>query len=404
MFQTAGKKVDRRPTVTIVTAEAAIEKRMRDALEASGQHTVQWRQQSITAAAAGLVRNPAPGPIVVAIDHCSQADLAALENLMTTARPAPRVVVVSDGVSEAAARRFLRLQITDWLPHDASAHEIAQAINHALEPVRAAGGGGRQARCIAFMSAVGGAGSTTLCLAAVPTLAKSARLALSSICVVDLEFQAGSVCEYLDVVPNLQLAEIAAAPDRLDDHLLDVMLTRHASGFSVLAAPPSIGAACGTRADVVGRLLDHAAAKFEVVLIDMPRTWLPWSETVVRGLDELRIVTELTVVGLRQARRLADALATACQIDLARSVIVNKCPWLQSSGVRKTLANEVLGERLAGFVGNGKQVVCEAQNKGIMLSEMRKAGHIHSDLAQILAKTTAFRAPQVILPAAQVAL
>ena len=40
---------------------------------------------------------------------------------------------------------------------------------------------------------------------------------------VDLNLQAGSVADYLDLTPNLHIEEIAASPDRLDAHLLEVM-------------------------------------------------------------------------------------------------------------------------------------------------------------------------------------
>ena len=154
---------------------------------------------------------------------------------------------------------------------------------------------------------MGGAGATTLSLAAAAVLGGKSRAGLGQCCVVDLNFQTGVLADYLDLAPNLQFAEIAAAPERLDGHLLKVMLSRHSSGLAILAAPQSLGVET-IGPDLVGRLLDLAALQFEHIVIDLPRLWLPGTKNVVCGTDALYIVTELTVVGLRQACRFADLL------------------------------------------------------------------------------------------------
>ena len=150
--------------------------------------------------------------------------------------PAPAVIVISDGVNENTARRLLKLQVTDWLPRTCQDRDIVLACEHVLHPEQGPGGTA-QAQCITFVPAIGGAGSTTLCLAALEALRDKARVPLANCCVVDLDFQAASTPDYLDIAANLQLGEIVAAPERLDGHLFEVMLTRHAAGFAVLAAP-----------------------------------------------------------------------------------------------------------------------------------------------------------------------
>ena len=62
-----------------------------------------------------------------------------------------------------------------------------------------------------------------------------------STCLLDLNFQNGAVADYLDLEPRLNLAEIEPRPDRLDRQLLEVMLSYHASGLAVVAAPEPAG-------------------------------------------------------------------------------------------------------------------------------------------------------------------
>ncbi|TJW71430.1 MAG: response regulator receiver protein, partial [Mesorhizobium sp.] len=137
-----------------------------------------------------------------------------------------------------------------------------------------------------FMPAAGGVGTTTLTLQTAFQLHHSVTRG-SSTCVVDLNFQQGSCAEYLDLEPRFDINEIENQPERLDRQLLDVMLSKHASGLCVLAAPARPAEMRTFNADMIVRMLDLVSAYFDNVVIDMPRTWFPWTETVLLGSNNL---------------------------------------------------------------------------------------------------------------------
>ena len=55
------------------------------------------------------------------------------------------------------------------------------------------------------------------------------------------------------------------------------------------------------KAGVVVRMLDLVSAYFDYVVIDLPRIWFPWTETVLLGSNRLFIVTDMTVPSIRHA-------------------------------------------------------------------------------------------------------
>jgi pilus assembly protein CpaE len=275
------------------------------------------------------------------------------------------------------------LQIADWLPKGCSTHELLQACEQALRP--ASSPAVHRATCTAFFPAIGGAGATTLALSAIGAVCGKGGAQATACCFVDLNLQAGAAADYVDVAPALDLAEIATAPERLDGHLLEVMLARHRSGFALLAAPPSLSPADSVAPEVVGRLLDLAASKFDRIVIDMPSLWLPWCEAVVRGADRVFIVTDMSVVGLRQARRLAELVGQACKLPMQRSVIVNKSAWLGQAGVTRRHASDILGSYLAGYVPDAGKGVREAQNRGVLPAAAKRDKPIQAALRKILA-------------------
>ena len=153
------------------------------------------------------------------------------------------------------------------------------------------------------MPAAGGVGNTTIAIETAFLLHRSATRAAST-CVVDLNFQNGSCAEYLDLEPRFDITEIENQVERLDRQLLDALLSKHASGLAVLAAPNMPTEMRSFDVDVVVRVLDLVSAYFDNVVIDLPRTWFPWTETVLRGSNHVYITAEMTVPCMRHTQRL----------------------------------------------------------------------------------------------------
>jgi pilus assembly protein CpaE len=382
MFSKPLKTTEQRLHVTLAGTDAEFLRRAEGALASVSRYHVEKVEGSLARLADTRSAGHVTSLLIAELAADRPDDLLGLGRLLHRATTPPAVVVVGDGLAEPSARALLKLQIADWLPKGCSAHELLQACEQALRP--ASSPAVHRAACTAFIPAIGGAGATTLALSAIGAMCGKGRTQPAACCYVDLNLQAGAAADYLDLAPSLDLGEIAASPQRLDGHLLEVMLTRHRSGFALLAAPPSLRPALDLDPEVVGRLLDLASSKFDRIVIDMPSLWLPWCEAVVRGADRVFIVSDMSVVGLRQARRLAELIGKASELSMQRSVLVNKCAWLGTAGVKKQHASEILGTYLAGFVPEAGAAVREAQNRGVLPAEAGRDKPIQAALRKIL--------------------
>jgi pilus assembly protein CpaE len=366
--------------VKLVTSDNALEARLRLDLEGDSRVDLSVIRGGL-GTAAPLSNGTGNGMIVVIdVDAGNLQEIAALETLVATSTRDAPVIVMSDNIGGEMARRLLRLRVSDWLPRTADHSDFVQACQRALKP-RATNGHDQQAKCFAFYPAMGGVGNTTLAITSAFLLRKRPS---PSVCLVDLDLQSGTIADYLDLPPNIQLESVGSTPDRLDSHLLEVLLSPHPSGIALLAAPNSLTAFDTINHELVTRLLDLAAGKFSNLVIDLPRQWLPWSESVLRGADQFFVVTELSVPGLRQARRIVDEMQKRFSVPSEGRVIVNKYRWLGGHGVRKRDAQEALGDRLAGFVSETRWLVRESHNRGVALSELKKSNALEKEMAVIL--------------------
>src|SRR5579872_2762269 len=229
-----------------------------------------------------------------------------------------------------------------------------------------------EAQIFTFLPAVGGAGVTTLAVQTAMLLLNSGARGKNSTCLVDLDFQHGACADYLDIEPRLNLNEIEPRPERLDRQLLEVMLSQHPSGLAVIAAPNRPAEMRSFDPDVVTRLLDLVSSHFDFVVFDMPRTWFSWTDSVLLGSNQLYIVTEATVPGLRQARQLVDAVRERLGDGPKPQVVINRFEQrLFAHGLRRTDIEQALGDSFRTTIPNNYGLVREAIDRGVPLDEIK---------------------------------
>ncbi len=309
-------------------------------------------------------------------------ELESLQRIMRRLDSRIPVVVVTQEFDAAAVRILVQMQVSDFLIKPISTADLVRSCIRALkgpEKNEVA-----EAQIYTFMPAAGGVGSTTMAIETAFLLHNSAHRA-SSTCVVDLNFQQGVCAEYLDLEPRFDITEIENQPERLDRHLLDVMLSKHESGLCVLAAPVQPTEMRSFNAEVVVRMLDLVSAYFDNVVIDMPRTWFPWTETVLLGSNKLYIVTEMTVPCLRHTQRLIQAILNNTNKQTKPNVIVNRFEQKTfENGIRLADVEEVLGEHFAGGVANNYRLVREAVDRGVPLHQIDPNANVIQDLRKII--------------------
>ena len=336
--------------------------------------------------------------VILDIDPTREADLAALQALTQRLAGTPPVIVAIPQFDVSLARQLLQMRVADFLVKPVAPLDLVRACARAAQGAKS--GTPNEARIYTFLPASGGVGLTTLAIETAMQLMRGGG-ERSSTCLVDLDFQHGACCDYLDLEPRLDLDEIEPRPDRLDRQLLEVMISEHPSGLKVIAAPSRPAEMRSFDFEVVTRLLDLVAAHFDNVVIDVPRTWFAWTDSVLVGSNRLFIVTEMTVPGLKHARHLVSVIRERLADGPKPEVIVNRFEQrLFGPGLRKADIEQALGDSLAVMVPNNFRLVSEAIDRGVPLDEV-KAGNTVSAAVKKLITPVVAKAPARAAPAAE---
>lgn len=383
MTRRSALRSDQQVDVLLVTHDAELKERL-----ASGfgqKKHFQLRTIKGTAPDVESMTGLAPTPAIVLIDlkTAGADDLAALDRIKRGKLAKTPVIAISSYLDQDIVRRLVQIKVDDWLPKDSSFTDVYKSCER-VHRVPTTEYRAQEAEVYSFFPAAGGSGNTTLAIETAFLVGRDKRQ-MESTCLVDLNFQDGSIADYLDIAPSFRIDELANTPGRLDSQLMDVMLSRHASGLAVLATPRMPAKYIEVSEGLVGAVLGMLSRSFDNVIIDLPKNWYPWMDNVIWGSNNVYIVTNFTVPALRHARYILDALTAKIVNEARVAVIVNRYrERLIGSGLRKRDAEQLLRDWLAGFIPESGDLVQEAINRGMPVSEVSRSSKLEKALRRIV--------------------
>ena len=217
---------------------------------------------------------------------------------------------------------------------------------------------------ITLCGARGGLGVTTL---AVNLAVRLAGLDNGRVALMDLDLQRGDVATFLNLTPTQSLAAAAVQRD-VDEMFLYGILTRHASGVFVLAAPSEIEDSDSIGHDDVDMVLRMLRSHFRYTIIDTSRMLTAPTLAAFEQADRILVLTDLSVPGVRAARRTLELLSrvasAAPRVDLLVTDIV-------SGHVGLAEAVRAIGKDPLFTIPRDDQAASQAMNAGAPLNGAR---------------------------------
>jgi Flp pilus assembly CpaE family ATPase len=279
--------------------------------------------------------------------------------------------------------RFPAQEIMDRLERQLRKSLPDAQVEPQTTPARA---GANPSSLVSFVPSAGGVGNTTLVVEAAVQIKANRATRNRRVCVIDLDFQTSHICDHLDIEPRLQIQEIVDDPQRFDDQMFEVFVSRHSSGIDVLAAPRSKTFNAGElRIETLDVLFDKMAARYEYMLADLPVTWFSWTRPVI-GASSRMVVTGLnTVPGLRQiAETLAVIRGNAADGQGHIAVAINRCQRRSFNGtaLREEHIRRVLGREQILLVREDP-AAAESVNAGEPLAIGHSLRKVNKDIAAL---------------------
>jgi pilus assembly protein CpaE len=287
--------------------------------------------------------------------------------------PQTEVFVLSDDKRPERIVDVMKAGATEYLvlPVD------AKTLLDTLEEVRvklATSGKLAKGPIFSFISSKGGLGATVLAVNIAVAIAKKKD---TSAALCDLSFQSGDDAVLLDAAPENSVLDLCRNFHRLDVSLLRQVMTRHASGLELLAAPPSLVDADEIGVQHLEKTFSLLKKLYDYILVDCASISVDeCTNEAFKASDKIFIVTDFSVNALRNGARLFQTIEKLGIPPRKIEFVANR--FIKHDNLSIKEAEQALQKRIFWLFPNDFGNVIASINSGIPLV----TSHPHSPLAK----------------------
>jgi pilus assembly protein CpaE len=344
----------------------------------------------ITAAVQVFHGQPTPNVLIVESNSQRDAMLAELAQLSEVCGPDTKVIVVGHLNDVVLYREMVRQGVTEYLVAPLNQLQIIETIAGIFRDPKAKPLG----RIFAFVGAKGGVGSSTLAHNFGWYLSKNFS---TDTVITDLDLAFGTAGLNFNQEASQGILEALGQPDRVDQTLIDRLLTKCGDKLSLLASPGTIDRDIHIEAHAVETILDVVRHSVPYVVVDVPNMWAPWIKFTLVQADDVIITATPELASLRNAKNLIDLLKQTRPNDKAPRLILNQVGVPKRPEIPVADFAKALGVEPSLIIPYDAQTFGTAGSNGQMLAEVAsksKAAEAIANLAQLLMGTETPQKPQ----------
>lgn len=346
--------------------------------------------------------------VAIAVNGEDEAGLGQIIDIIRKAKSRGiRVILIADQVGPIALHQLLRTGAEDFVPYPLPEGALHEAIERIRKPAPAPAAetappaptaapaaaaapaaplpeddaaqphpafkakGDRDAVVLPVHALAGGAGASTFATNLAWELATIDKANAPRVCLIDLDFQYGSAATYLDLPRKEAVFDLLSDTMNADsDTLLHAMLTYN-DKLHVLTAPSDMLPLDIVGPEEIGRIIDMARANFDFVVIDMPKTIVSWTETVLSRAHVYFALMELDLRSAQNVLRLVRALKAEGLPHEKLRYVLNRAPKFTDLSAKSRVKRmaESLDISIELQLPDGGAQVTQANDHGLPLSE-----------------------------------
>jgi len=219
----------------------------------------------------------------------------------------------------------------------------------------------------AFIGAKGGVGSSTLAHNLAWQISENCRVSTT---IVDLDLSFGTAGLDFNQDATQGIGDALSQPDRVDDVLLERLMTRCTERLSLFAAPATLDREWELEPDAYETVISQIRSTVPHVILDLPHTWSSWVKNTLLLADEVVIVASPDLACLRNAKNMYDLLRSRRSNDLPPKIIVNQVGVPKRPEISVKDFAEALGAEPTLVLPFEPELFGKATNNGQMISEI----------------------------------
>ena len=332
------------------------------------------------AAVAHYQESPTPNLIVIESMMRRNDILGDLDKLAEFCDAGTKVVVIGHVNDVVLYRELLKRGVSEYLIAPAGPMHLMESISNLYNDPQSDPVG----HVYAFLGAKGGSGSSTICHNVSWCLSEMLK---SNVVIADLDLAFGTAGLDFNQDPVQGIMEALGSPERLDEVLLDRLLTKCSEHLSIFAAPGTLDRDYDLTADSCDIVIDVVRQNVPHVTIDLPHVWTGWSKRILTQADQIVITAAPDLANLRNAKNLVDLLKQQRNNDGPPQLVINMLGMPKRPEIPVKDFEAALDLKATAVIEFDSETFGQAANNGQMIEELSvKAKGVQSfrDIAMAL--------------------
>lgn len=373
---------------------AMIEKASQDRRLAKAHVTVQMGGAQ---AAVAFYKNASTPNLVIIESLLDRNDmLGELDRLAEVCDPGTKVVVVGHVNDVLLYRELLRRGVSEYVVAPVKVLQIIESISAIYTDPET----GPVGQVIAFVGAKGGSGSSTVCHNTAFAIASALK---TDVVIADFDLPFGTAGLDFNQDPLQGIADALASPERLDEMVLDRLLSRCSDHLSLFAAPGTLDRPYDLDPHTCDTVLDVVRENVPWIAVDVPHLWTAWAKQVVLRADHVVITASPDLANLRNTKNLIDQLKGSRPNDRPPLLVLNqvgvpKRPEIsvKDFGYAIELEPKIVIDfdaQLFGTAANNGQMIEEVSDKSKAADAFRNLANILTDRSEQKSERQSMLAP-----------
>jgi len=318
--------------------------------------------------------HPTPNLLMVETSGHGSTVVNELEQLANVCDETTKVVVIGRANDVQLYRELTRRGVSEYLVAPLNPLQVIETISNLYASPKAAPIG----RVCVFAGARGGVGASTIAHNVGWYIAETLKIDTA---IIDFDLAFGTAGLNFNEDPGQGIADALAAPERLDDVLLERLLIKCGERLSLFAAPAILDRDYDVETNAYESVIDQVRRSTPCVIVDLPHAWTPWSRQTLLAADEIVIVATPDLASLRNTKNMLDVIRARRPNDAPPRLIMNQTgipkrpeipvkEFAAAVGMEPNLVLPFDGH-LFGTAANNGQMLPELQQQSVVAEGMR---------------------------------
>jgi pilus assembly protein CpaE len=322
-----------------------------------------------------------PNLLIVETKLQGKAALDDIDRMAEVCDSATKVVVVGRVNDVELYRELIRRGVSEYLVAPLNPIHLIETISGLYVDREAQPIG----RVVAFVSARGGAGSSTLAHNVGWSIAERLKIHTT---IIDFDLPFGTLALDFNEEPTQGVADALAAPERLDDVLLDRVLVKVSDHLALFTAPTMLERGYDAEPAAYESVLESVRQMSPCVIVDLPHLWSPWVRQTLLAADDIVIVAAPCLGSLRNGKAFVDLLKQNRPNDAPPRLVLNQVGVPKRPEIPVKDFAAAMGLDPAATVAFEPQLFGASANNGQMLVQLHPKSGVAQQISRLAEMVT----------------